>query len=211
MQNYKVFINGDLIFFEQNANLKSFSGRNSDYQMIAEANMHTLIEKINIKSVSGKYCILSDEPKKAFNKFAENFEVLEAAGGLVMNNRKELLMIHRFGKWDFPKGHVEENEAVCQAAIREVTEETGAQNLSITEKLPCTFHMYDNHGGMVIKRTHWYLMKTEYANSLKPQMEEDILAAVWVPNYAIEEYIDKTYPALKEMVEDLIQQNILET
>lgn len=209
MQNYKVFINSDLIFFEQNANLKSFSDRYSDYQMIAEENLHTLIEKINIGSLSGKYCIPSDDPRSVFDSFSKSYNVLEAAGGLVMNPRNELLMIHRFEKWDFPKGHVEENEPISQAAIREVTEETGAQNLTITEKLPCTYHMYDNHGEMVIKRTHWYLMKSDLVNKLKPQLEEEILAAVWVPNYAIEEYIDKTYPALKEMVENLIQQNIL--
>jgi ADP-ribose pyrophosphatase YjhB (NUDIX family) len=209
MQNYKVFINNDLIFFEQNANFKSISNRYSDYQMIAEDSLPLIIEKINIKKFSGKYCIATESPEILFKKFSQNFEILEAAGGLVFNSRNELLMIHRFGRWDFPKGHLEKNELVAQAAIREVTEETAAQNLTITQKLPCTYHMYDNHGKMVIKRTHWYLMKTNYSNKLIPQLEEDILAAVWVPDYAIPEYIDKSYPALKELVEELFELNIL--
>lgn len=209
MQNYKVFINSDLIFFEQKANLKSFSGSCPDYQMIVEDDLHTIIQKINNKSFNGRFCIASQNPQVLFEEFAESFAVLEAAGGLVVNNRNELLMIHRFGKWDFPKGHVEENELISQAAIREVTEETGAQKLTIIQKLPCTYHMYDNHGKMVIKRTHWYLMNTSFNHALKPQLEEDILAAVWVPNYAIEEYMEKSYAALRELVTDLLNQNII--
>lgn len=209
MQNYKVFINNDLIFFEQKANLKSFSNTSSEYQLIAENDLGSIIEKINNKQLSGKFCIATDDPKYLFDHFTQNYNLLEAAGGLVLNNRNELLMIHRFGRWDFPKGHVELNELISQAAIREVTEETGAQNLIITQKLPCTYHMYDNRGKMVVKKTHWYLMKTDYKKKLIPQLEEDILAAVWVPNYAIVEYIEKTYPALKEMVEELLKQGIL--
>lgn len=209
MQNYKVFINNDLIFFEQKANLKSFSDTSSDYQLIAENDLGSIIEKINNKELSGKFCIATDDPQLLFNQFIQYYELLEAAGGLVLNNRNELLMIHRFGRWDFPKGHVELNEPISQAAIREVTEETGAQCLTITQKLPCTYHMYDNHGKMIVKRTHWYLMQTKQNNQLKPQLEEEILAAVWVPDYAIEEYIEKTYPALKELVKDLLSQGLL--
>ena len=32
------------------------------------------------------------------------------AGSLVINQKKELLLIYRKGKWDFPKGKVEKNE-----------------------------------------------------------------------------------------------------
>jgi len=208
MQNYKVFINGDLIFFEQIANLKSVSYSCSEYQMLRAEDLDSIVDNIKNQNLNGQFCIVSKNATALFEKFTNHFDVLDAAGGLVVNKRNELLMIHRFGKWDFPKGHVELNEPISQAAIREVTEETGAQNLTITQKLDCSYHMYDNHGKMVIKRTHWYLMKTDYQEKLKPQLEEDILAAVWVPNYAIEEYIEKTYPALKEMVEELKKQNI---
>lgn len=209
MQNYKVFINSDLIFFEQSANLKSFSDRHSDYQLIAENQIQLLVEKINNKSFRGKYLIASENPKNTFLEFLNKFEVIPAAGGIVLNTRNEILMIHRFGKWDFPKGHVEDNEVVIQAAIREVTEETGVQNLLITQKLPCTYHMYDNYGSMVIKKTHWYLMSTTYLDTLKPQMEEAILAAVWVPVYTLPEYAEKTYPSLKELMDYLLERSII--
>lgn len=209
MQNYKVFINNDLIFFEQKAKIDTASNLCSDYQIIAADELPQLIENIHSKSIGGQFCVLSFDPEKEFNNFCKKFTVLEAAGGLVLNKRNDLLMIHRFGRWDFPKGHVEKNEIISQAAIREVTEETGANNLVISQKLNCTYHMYDNHNNFVIKKTHWYLMKTDYTGSLKPQLEEDILAAVWVPNYAIQEYMDTSYPALKELVATLQQQHLL--
>lgn len=38
---------------------------------------------------------------------------------------KALLLKHRFGHWDFPKGHVKVNETEAQTALREIYEESG--------------------------------------------------------------------------------------
>lgn len=211
MQNYKVFINDDLIFFEYVDNFNEHPDRYSEYQLLREEDLKEIIDKISTKTLTGKFCIPSDNPTFLFKRFAANFNTLDAAGGLVINNKNELLMIHRFGKWDFPKGHVEKNESISQAAIREVSEETAAKNLTITQKLSCTFHMYDNHSKMLIKRTHWYLMETNENNVLKPQLEENILAAVWVPFFTLDEYIDKTYPAYKDLIQDVLEQRIFNT
>ena len=35
--------------------------------------------------------------------FFKKFKIVKAAGGLVLNNHKEMLFIFRRGKWDFPK------------------------------------------------------------------------------------------------------------
>ena len=40
------------------------------------------------------------------------------AGSLVINEKKELLLIYRKGKWDFPKGKVEKNEKKKTVALR---------------------------------------------------------------------------------------------
>jgi hypothetical protein len=42
-----------------------------------------------------------DKLKKSFFK---HFIIIQAAGGLVLNEKKEALMIFRHGKWDLPKG-----------------------------------------------------------------------------------------------------------
>lgn len=53
----------------------------------------------------------------------------EHSGGVVVvrnaGGRKYLLLRHRKGHWDFPKGHLEKGEDAKAAAIRELKEETG--------------------------------------------------------------------------------------
>ena len=49
----------------------------------------------------------------------------KSCGAIIYNKNKEVLIVkHNAGHWDFPKGHVEENETEIQTAIREVKEET---------------------------------------------------------------------------------------
>ena len=57
------------------------------------------------------------------------------ATGIVFNRRGEVLMIKhkKLGVWLPPGGHVDENELPCDAALREIFEETGvvAQVISV--------------------------------------------------------------------------------
>ena len=53
------------------------------------------------------------------------------AGCLIVKNNKILMVKEAkkkcYGQWNFPAGHVEENELVTDAAIREAYEETGCK------------------------------------------------------------------------------------
>jgi bis(5'-nucleosidyl)-tetraphosphatase len=42
-----------------------------------------------------------------------------------------LLLHYRSGHWDFPKGHMEDQETEHETLVREVSEETGLSNLEI--------------------------------------------------------------------------------
>src|SRR5678815_5985833 len=72
-----------------------------------------------------------------------------------------LLLISRRGKWDLPKGKLDDNEDIKSCAIREVTEETGLLKVEIERPLCITYHTYHQDGKHILKESHWYLMKAE--------------------------------------------------
>jgi len=120
------------------------------------------------------------EPDKMFNDFCSLHNYIEAAGGIVINQNSEHLLIKRFGIWDLPKGKVETGETVKDAAVREVCEETGLKNVEIINQLPDTFHIYQQKGKWYVKKTYWFLMNTKEDIKLVPEIKEDISEAVWM-------------------------------
>ncbi|MGE9616877.1 MAG: NUDIX domain-containing protein [Solitalea-like symbiont of Acarus siro] len=67
---------------------------------------------------------------------------MQAAGGIVMNQLSEYLLIYRRDLWDLPKGKVEDKENLQQAAIREVQEETGIKASNVLNFVTNTWHCY---------------------------------------------------------------------
>ena len=112
--------------------------------------------------------------------FKNGYTIIEAAGGLVKNERGEHLLIFRNGKWDLPKGKIEHSEAADTAALREVEEECGISGLKIDNELPSTFHTYRIDELAVLKETHWYSMTYSGSEPLIPQLDEGIEKAEWM-------------------------------
>ncbi len=137
--------------------------------------------------------------KKAFFK---HFVPVEAGGGIVQNDKKELLFILRLGKWDLPKGKVEKGEDLKACAIREVEEETGVTNLKLKKKISETYHTYNAFGKHFLKTTHWYHMTCPSGQTLVPQTEEDITEIKWVKTTDIKEPLANTYPSIKDLLND---------
>jgi len=127
---------------------------------------------------------------------------LIAAGGLVLNEKGELLMIYRRGKWDLPKGKLDEGETIEDCAVREVMEETGLTIVERGERLEISHHEYfDRHlQEEVIKETHWFAMKAMGEQELVPQAEEDITAIKWVTGEELEACLEDSYPNVVEVV-----------
>lgn len=128
-----------------------------------------------------------------------NYTLIKAAGGVVYNQKKELLMIFRNGKWDLPKGKLETGESIEECAIREVQEECGVNNLQITSKLSDTYHTYELNGKMVLKHTFWFRMKTNFEGELSPQTKEGITKVEWVNQDEIAERLKNAYANLVEL------------
>lgn len=131
-------------------------------------------------------------------QFISEFKWVEAAGGLVENEKGETLMIYCYRHWDLPKGHIDPGEEADKTAVREVAEETGVEGAKIVRFLCNTFHAYGVYGVWELKRTAWFEMQTKHCET-KPQAEEDIAIAKWCSPEEVEENLRTTYPTIRNV------------
>lgn len=134
----------------------------------------------------------------------KKFTVIRAAGGLVHSGRDEILLIFRRGKWDLPKGKLDEGEELEACAVREVEEETGLQQISLQKPLCITYHTYYQGTAHILKESHWYLMRTENSQVLTPQTEEDIEKCEWVKPANMAPYMDNAFPNIIDVVKEAV-------
>lgn len=159
-------------------------------------------EEFVLKGKIKHIVFVSDNLSTLFKSFKTHFKNITAAGGLVINEKKQILMIFRRSKWDLPKGKVEKNETIEQAAVREVEEETGIKVDSLKELLKTTFHIYLHNGKYCLKENYWFKMKSHSKYPLTPQVEEDIEKIEWVDSENIDKYLAKSFPSIKDVVKD---------
>jgi ADP-ribose pyrophosphatase YjhB (NUDIX family) len=129
-----------------------------------------------------------------------------AAGGLVLNEHQEILMIFRRGKWDLPKGKLDEGESIKTCAVREVMEETGLTTVELGSLVAITHHTYFDPWikEEVIKETHWFRMKADSNQPLTPQTSEDIEMIEWVDQNHLNEKLANSYDTIVEVVRKLV-------
>jgi len=128
-----------------------------------------------------------------------------SAGGLVVDTTGTLgLLIGRYDHkdetrkrvlWSLPKGHIEEGETPEQAAIREVSEETGIIS-TITKSLG-VIDFWFMAGGKRIHKTVHHFMFTEVGGTLLAQ-ESEVDEVSWFP---LNEIVDRlAYPDEKKLI-----------
>ena len=143
-----------------------------------------------------------EELRKAFYK---KFTIIQAAGGLVLNEKKEILMIFRRGKWDLPKGKLDKGEKLEDCAVREVEEETGLQKIKLLSPLLITYHTYHEGTKYILKESHWYNMKVSCNQKLVPQTEEDIHAIKWVTSKEAEKLFPDCFPSVIDVIKEFMK------
>jgi 8-oxo-dGTP pyrophosphatase MutT (NUDIX family) len=142
----------------------------------------------------------NEDLEKLKKVFFKHFTTVTAAGGLVENEKGEVLLIFRRGKWDLPKGKLDKGETIEQCAVREVEEETGLKNIELKELLTITYHTYDEFGKYMLKDSHWYRMNVNGKQKITPQTEEDIQEIKWVKKKELKNYFENTFPSVKDVL-----------
>ena len=130
------------------------------------------------------------------------FDPVEAAGGVVVNDCGEWLMIHRNGRWDLPKGHLEAGESLAACAEREIAEETGIA-ARVERPLCETLHAYwfAKTARWELKRTHWFRLRPAGAGTPAPQTEEGIDSAVWCAPREVADNLRDAFPTIRRVAE----------
>jgi 8-oxo-dGTP pyrophosphatase MutT (NUDIX family) len=117
----------------------------------------------------------------------------ESAGGLVFKQTKKGILFaminDSYGKWTFPKGHVEVGEAIEETAARETLEELGLEEIRLLESLgKITIWFRDRFikkGKLIRKDISYFLFETPESMLLIPHPEERVQKVAWVPKTKI--------------------------
>lgn len=175
--------------------------KDEDLKPVIELAEHSLLPQVFL--ISGK------GTKSRVKKFLSYYQVVEASGGVVRNAKGEVLMMFRRGKWDLPKGKIDEGETVKQAARREVMEETGISKLKIGKRIRfhdgnqnCTYHTYWLGGIRIIKKTYWFRMRSSDKHNLIPQQDEGITEVGWYPKKQIRGKLMNSYRSVRWVLEE---------
>jgi len=149
--------------------------------------------------------VVSDALENVWMSFCSNYHELAAAGGVVKDNEGRVLWIERNGKWDLPKGKLEAGESLEAAAMREVEEETGITDLTITGEAFHTFHTYESEGKVHLKTTFWYPMRHRgSATPGVPQAVEGISAVTWLEPPFPASTLDRTFGSIRTVLDTLV-------
>lgn len=144
-----------------------------------------------------------DELKKAFWK---KFTVIKAGGGIVTNEGNQILIIFRKGKWDLPKGKLDDGETIKECAVREVSEETAIRNINLESYFITTYHTYHEGSKHILKESHWFTMTAPGNQKLEPQKEEGIDIVQWMKASGIKKIFPETFPSVVDVLTKYLQE-----
>ncbi|GAB3762595.1 NUDIX hydrolase [Spirosoma pomorum] len=142
-------------------------------------------------------CLNKSDCKTAIKK---PFKIIKAAGGVVIKNKKMLLMFRR-GVWDLPKGKLDDGESSRQGAAREVEEETGVR-VAVGERVCTTWHTYKMNGNRILKRTKWYLMSVLDDRNMAPQEDEDIEQLAWLDQRQTKKALTNSFSSIRYVIDE---------
>lgn len=129
--------------------------------------------------------------------------------GCIIEKNNKILMVKEakkkcYGQWNFPAGHLEENETIKDAAIRETLEETGCK-IKLEGVLPIKHYFENNENIIMIK----------FVGSIEEENikfnEHEILDVKWIDIDEIKKMKEeelRSYEANLEILKDYEEKKI---
>lgn len=199
--NKPVILTDELVAVEKRKELKE-SDKIVYMEGISNYNVQSISKEIE-KPDYDRGILYHENLQELKDHFFEQFVVIKAGGGIVRNEREEILLILRKGKWDLPKGKLDRGETIEECAVREVKEETGLTEATLGEPAGITYHTYVEKGTRILKESHWFEMISDSAQTLIPQIEEAISEIKWVAKEDLSEYMKNTYATIENLLKDI--------
>ena len=198
---YKVFFNNKLIKLTTELSTSTDEVPLFFIKYISAEEIIRALKSKHIKQIK----LYHSKEDKLMMHFNNRFKTVEASGGLVKNNNNSILFIYRNDKWDLPKGKIRKRESIEEGALREVIEETGIKDLKIENQIDTTYHIYKGPKKHKIKKTYWFLMKSDYLGKFKPQIKENITLVKWIEINEIPKLLEKSYKNIKRLINNNIE------
>lgn len=213
-----IFIDDKLVKIVNKKDFKDLHGHDFDSMLDARLEQlnakklrgHTVILNVSSATVDKFFKLIQNsqildyqsimlvvEDKAATETHIRNlYKVVKAAGGVVYNEAGKILLMHRLGRWDLPKGKRDDGEKSKQTAVREVEEECNVK-VKLGEKLCTTWHTYTMGSNKILKRTKWYKMNCVDDSAMKPQIEEGIDELCWMDEKEIQKALLNSYSSIR--------------
>lgn len=191
-----------MLLFIQNS---AISDNTDDFSVFSPKKISTLkisefVQIVKAPPPFDNFFYLNNFSEKQLEEIVRPLHKIDAAGGMILNEKDELLMIFRRGFWDLPKGKTEMNESLENSALRECSEETGLKNLELKEFLTSTHHLYPCNDGFALKKTYWYKFFAASGQIPVPQTMEDITEAAWLNRNDVKQRLDKSYRMIEYLI-----------
>ncbi len=200
---YKVFFENRIVYLTDDFASAFKYNYGLFYKFYDSHELKELIKLFGYLTKIKKLFIVHHDLDHLLERFSSLFTVVEAAGGIVRSSTGKILVINRRGKWDLPKGKIDEGETTEEAALREVSEETGLQGLSLGKKITDTYHTYLLNGQPVLKKTTWYEMTYDGdENAAVPQQEEEITEVLWLIPEDVTMILGNTYLSIIDVLRE---------
>ncbi|MEA1897710.1 MAG: NUDIX domain-containing protein [Bacteroidota bacterium] len=199
---YKVFYQDRIIYLTEDFTSNFHNNYGLFYKFYNSDELKDLLKLFSYVTSIKKLYVFHNKLDQLFQQFSNCFVNITAAGGVVTNSEGKVLIIKRRGKWDLPKGKTEKGENIEHTALREVTEETGIQNLEIVKPLIITYHIYSSGNKQMLKKNVWFDMRSSSNEALVPQSEEEISEAIWFNTEDLSLILGNTYLSIIDILKE---------